>query len=166
MDNDSKDTISKDNVNKDNISKDNVINTDSNEDSKKDVVDLSDGGKSSPEATAEDESAVKIHVEVLQSDDSSSEESKSDSIWTNNLLSSCAEADDDEHNVSSGQQANTTLTFTENFENRKIVPPSLLEHYVSMTEPSKAQTIDGELPRHCAFTLPGVALALGRNNWH
>merc|ERR1719193_2210133 len=71
MDNDSKDTISKDNVNKDN-----VINTDSNEDSKKDVVDLSDGGKSSPEATAEDESAVKIHVEVLQSDDSSSEESK------------------------------------------------------------------------------------------
>ena len=35
-----------------------------------------------------------------------------------------------------------------------------------MTEPSKAQTIDGELPRHCAFTLPGVALALGRNNWH
>jgi len=207
MDNDSKDTISKDNVNKDNISKDNVINTDSNEDSKKDVVDLSDGGKSSPEATAEDESAVKIHVEVLQSDDSSSEESKSDSIWTNNFFSSseeaddgeeedntaspqrtaiveddtspigsspfmnvtpssCADSDDDEHNVSSGQQANTTLTFTENFENQKIVPPSLLEHYVSMTEPSKAQTIDGELPRHCAFTLPGVALALGRNNWH
>ena len=35
-----------------------------------------------------------------------------------------------------------------------------------MTEPSKAQTIDGELPRHCAFTLPGVVLALGRDNWH
>lgn len=35
-----------------------------------------------------------------------------------------------------------------------------------MVEPSKAQTIDGELPRHCAFTLPGVALALGRQNWH
>ena len=35
-----------------------------------------------------------------------------------------------------------------------------------MTEPSKAQTIDGELPRHCAFTLPGVVLALGRDNWY
>lgn len=35
-----------------------------------------------------------------------------------------------------------------------------------MTEPNKTQTIDGELPRHCAFTLPGVVLALGRDNWH
>ena len=34
-----------------------------------------------------------------------------------------------------------------------------------MTEPSKAHTIDGDLPRHCAFTLPGVALTLGRKNW-
>ena len=35
-----------------------------------------------------------------------------------------------------------------------------------MTEPTKAQTIDTELPRHCAFTLPGVILALGKDNWH
>lgn len=35
-----------------------------------------------------------------------------------------------------------------------------------MTEPNKIQTIDGELPRHCAFTLPGVVLALGSDNWH
>jgi len=34
-----------------------------------------------------------------------------------------------------------------------------------MTEPSKAQTIDGELPRHCAYTLPGVVLALGAEHW-
>ena len=49
---------------------------------------------------------------------------------------------------------------------KNIVPTALLEHYISMTEPSKAQTIDGELSRHCAFTLPGVVLALGRENWN
>ena len=35
-----------------------------------------------------------------------------------------------------------------------------------MTEPAKAQTIDTELARHCAFTFPGAVLALGKDNWH
>ena len=35
-----------------------------------------------------------------------------------------------------------------------------------MTEPTKAQTIDTELARHCAFTFPGAVLALGKDNWH
>lgn len=34
-----------------------------------------------------------------------------------------------------------------------------------MTEPAKAQTIDTEIVRHCAFSLPAVALTLGRKNW-
>lgn len=34
-----------------------------------------------------------------------------------------------------------------------------------MTEPAKAQTIDTEIVRHCAFSLPAVALTLGRTNW-
>lgn len=45
------------------------------------------------------------------------------------------------------------------------MPPALLEHYISMTEESKAKTIDGELPRHCAYTMPGVVLALGAEHW-
>ncbi|XP_065064452.1 serine/threonine-protein phosphatase 4 regulatory subunit 1-like isoform X2 [Rhopilema esculentum] len=46
-----------------------------------------------------------------------------------------------------------------------VIPPPLLEHYISMTEPTKAQTIDTELARHCAFTFPGAVLALGKENW-
>lgn len=34
-----------------------------------------------------------------------------------------------------------------------------------MTEPAKAQTIDTEIARHCAFSFPAVALTLGRKNW-
>lgn len=36
---------------------------------------------------------------------------------------------------------------------------------MSMTEPSKAQTIDTEITRHCAFSFPAVTLTLGRHNW-
>ncbi|XP_015774823.1 PREDICTED: serine/threonine-protein phosphatase 4 regulatory subunit 1-like isoform X1 [Acropora digitifera] len=46
-----------------------------------------------------------------------------------------------------------------------VIPQPLLDHYISMTEPAKAQTIDTEIVRHCAFSLPAVALTLGRKNW-
>ncbi|KAK6320871.1 hypothetical protein J4Q44_G00078470 [Coregonus suidteri] len=42
----------------------------------------------------------------------------------------------------------------------------LLEQYLSMTDPAQAQTVDTEIAKHCAFSLPGVALTLGRQNWH
>lgn len=78
-----------------------------------------------------------------------------------------AGASDDEMDTSDTNTSYTKLNVDlEILKNQRIVPPALLEHYISMVEPSKAQTIDGELPRHCAFTLPGVALALGRHNWH
>ncbi|ELV12752.1 Serine/threonine-protein phosphatase 4 regulatory subunit 1 [Tupaia chinensis] len=31
---------------------------------------------------------------------------------------------------------------------------------------SKVQTVDTEIAKHCAYSLPGVALTLGRQNWH
>ena len=46
-----------------------------------------------------------------------------------------------------------------------IVPQLLVDHYVSMIDPSRAQTVDNEIARHCAFSLPAVALTLGRSNW-
>ncbi|XP_064122974.1 LOW QUALITY PROTEIN: serine/threonine-protein phosphatase 4 regulatory subunit 1-like [Macrobrachium nipponense] len=46
-----------------------------------------------------------------------------------------------------------------------IVPKTLLEHYISMTDPVRAETVDNELTRHCAYSLPAVALTLGRENW-
>ena len=46
-----------------------------------------------------------------------------------------------------------------------IVPQLLVDHYVSMTDPSRAQTVDTDIARHCAFSFPAVALTLGRANW-
>nr|CAD7585782.1 unnamed protein product [Timema genevievae] len=46
-----------------------------------------------------------------------------------------------------------------------IVPQMLIDHYVSMTHPWQAQKIDTEIAHHCAFSLPAVALTLGRENW-
>ncbi len=48
---------------------------------------------------------------------------------------------------------------------QNIVPQLLIDHYVSMVDPSRAQTVDSEIARHCAFSLPAVALTLGRYNW-
>ena len=48
---------------------------------------------------------------------------------------------------------------------QSIVPQLLVDHYVSMIDPSRAQTVDNEIARHCAFSLPAVALTLGRSNW-
>ncbi|XP_014642807.1 PREDICTED: serine/threonine-protein phosphatase 4 regulatory subunit 1-like [Ceratotherium simum simum] len=47
-----------------------------------------------------------------------------------------------------------------------IIPQPLLEQYVSMTDPARAQTVDTDIAKHCAYSLPGVALTLGRQNWH
>ncbi|XP_059088658.1 serine/threonine-protein phosphatase 4 regulatory subunit 1-like isoform X1 [Tigriopus californicus] len=48
---------------------------------------------------------------------------------------------------------------------QSIVPQSLIDHYVSMIDPSRAQTVDTDISRHCAYSLPAVALTLGRANW-
>ena len=46
-----------------------------------------------------------------------------------------------------------------------IVPQLLIDHFVSMIDPSRAQTVDSDIARHCAFSLPAVALTIGRSNW-
>ncbi|KAM9525090.1 serine/threonine-protein phosphatase 4 regulatory subunit 1-like isoform 5-T5 [Salvelinus alpinus] len=50
--------------------------------------------------------------------------------------------------------------------NQNVIPQQLLDQYLSMTDPAQAQTVDTEIAKHCAFSLPGVALTLGRQNWH
>lgn len=47
-----------------------------------------------------------------------------------------------------------------------VIPQALLDQYISMTDPSRAQTVDTEIAKHCAYSLPGVTLTLGRQNWH
>jgi len=48
---------------------------------------------------------------------------------------------------------------------QSIVPQLLIDHYVSMIDPSRAQTVDTDIARHCAYSMPAVALTLGRANW-
>lgn len=49
---------------------------------------------------------------------------------------------------------------------QNVIPEILLKYYLSMTM-TKSQTEfhESELARHCAYSLPGVALTLGRKNW-
>uniref|UniRef100_A0A8C5J5R7 Putative WW-binding domain-containing protein n=1 Tax=Junco hyemalis TaxID=40217 RepID=A0A8C5J5R7_JUNHY len=56
------------------------------------------------------------------------------------------------------------LAFTKHLTD--IIPQPLLDQYLSMTDPARAQTVDTEIAKHCAYSLPGVALTLGRQNWH
>ncbi|XP_045430221.1 serine/threonine-protein phosphatase 4 regulatory subunit 1 isoform X4 [Pipistrellus kuhlii] len=64
----------------------------------------------------------------------------------------------------------TSSSFSADEERRPkvqdVVPQALLDQYLSMTDPSRAQTVDTEIAKHCAYSLPGVALTLGRQNWH
>ena len=46
-----------------------------------------------------------------------------------------------------------------------VIPQGLLEHYLSMTDPLRAQTVDAEIAKHCAYSLPAVAYTLGRRHW-
>uniref|UniRef100_T1IHI6 WW-binding domain-containing protein n=1 Tax=Strigamia maritima TaxID=126957 RepID=T1IHI6_STRMM len=50
-------------------------------------------------------------------------------------------------------------------EKQNIVPGELLEHYVTMSDPTQMQLVDNEIPRYCAYSLPAVAMTLGRKNW-
>lgn len=49
---------------------------------------------------------------------------------------------------------------------QSVIPQPLLDNFLSMTDPSRKQTVDNEITMHCAYSLPGVAYTLGRNNWH
>ncbi|XP_045192061.2 serine/threonine-protein phosphatase 4 regulatory subunit 1-like isoform X1 [Mercenaria mercenaria] len=50
-------------------------------------------------------------------------------------------------------------------QQQDIVPQSLLENYLGMIDPSRAQTVDTEITKYCAYNLPAVAYTLGRENW-
>ncbi|XP_023563295.1 serine/threonine-protein phosphatase 4 regulatory subunit 1 isoform X2 [Octodon degus] len=65
------------------------------------------------------------------------------------------------------QQKLEPTTLEENKSNlQDVIPQPLLDEFVSMTDPARAQTVDTNIAKQCAYSLPGVALALGRQNWH
>ncbi|KAH9370584.1 hypothetical protein HPB48_002485 [Haemaphysalis longicornis] len=55
-----------------------------------------------------------------------------------------------------------SVAFNEASEGARV---HLLERYLTMTDPSFAQSLDPEIGRHCAHSLPAVALTLGRRFW-
>ncbi|XP_055943311.1 serine/threonine-protein phosphatase 4 regulatory subunit 1-like isoform X2 [Argiope bruennichi] len=68
---------------------------------------------------------------------------------------------DDETSVNKGEPPpGARLSPTD----QDIVPPELLVQYLCMTDGSNSAT-DTEIARHCAYSLPAVALTLGRQYW-
>ncbi|XP_059426514.1 serine/threonine-protein phosphatase 4 regulatory subunit 1-like [Carassius carassius] len=90
--------------------------------------------------------------------------------------SSQVQVDDSEHsreesvlieNVEEDKDSDTAkMCEEEKSKFQNVIPQQLLDQYLSMTDPTRAQTVDTEIAKHCAFSLPGVALTLGRQNWH
>ncbi len=46
-----------------------------------------------------------------------------------------------------------------------IVPQNLMDFYLQMTDPYYVETVDAEITRHCAYSLPAVVCTLGREHW-
>ncbi|RWS27028.1 hypothetical protein B4U80_05346, partial [Leptotrombidium deliense] len=63
------------------------------------------------------------------------------------------------------QQVNSQPYSVKAVLKQNIIPSELLEHYLNMINPINYQTIDPELSHHCAYSLPAVALTLGRKYW-
>ncbi|XP_012625909.1 serine/threonine-protein phosphatase 4 regulatory subunit 1-like isoform X1 [Microcebus murinus] len=68
--------------------------------------------------------------------------------------------------LETGQRHDPILLEENKSKLQDIIPQPLLDQYVSMTDPARAQTVDTDIAKHCAYSLPGVALTLGRQNWH
>lgn len=68
-------------------------------------------------------------------------------------------------NTAMHQPINASYHFKKPQFSQDIIPNDLLEHYLSMTNPIHYQNVDPELTHHCAYSLPAVALTLGRRNW-
>uniref|UniRef100_A0A8C0H628 Putative WW-binding domain-containing protein n=1 Tax=Chelonoidis abingdonii TaxID=106734 RepID=A0A8C0H628_CHEAB len=95
-----------------------------------------------------------------------------------NTLSSSSFQDDVSNQSTTKEQHNGTIEFLKKEQHNSpliedgksklqdIIPQPLLDQYLSMTDPARAQTVDTEIAKHCAYSLPGVALTLGRQNWH
>lgn len=50
-----------------------------------------------------------------------------------------------------------------NFQN--IVPQNLMDYYLQMIDPYYIETVDAEITRHCAYSLPAVVCTLGKEHW-
>ncbi|KZC08405.1 PREDICTED: serine/threonine-protein phosphatase 4 regulatory subunit 1-like [Dufourea novaeangliae] len=52
-----------------------------------------------------------------------------------------------------------------NYNKQEIVPNHLIDSFLSMAEPEHCLDMGADIPHHCAFSFPAVALTLGRKKW-
>ena len=59
---------------------------------------------------------------------------------------------------SSSKRSSITLS-------QSVVPQNLMDYYLQMTDPYYVETVDAEITRHCAYSLPAVVCTLGKEHW-
>ncbi|XP_009075822.1 PREDICTED: serine/threonine-protein phosphatase 4 regulatory subunit 1-like [Acanthisitta chloris] len=121
--------------------------------------------------TIADETAVPDAVCSQVEEDTCSPPPSQDNISDQSATSALNSTDSEEQHrgtsvfLRKGQENNPPLE-DDKSKLQDIIPQPLLDQYLSMTDPARAQTVDTEIAKHCAYSLPGVALTLGRQNWH
>uniref|UniRef100_A0A671K465 Serine/threonine-protein phosphatase 4 regulatory subunit 1-like n=1 Tax=Sinocyclocheilus anshuiensis TaxID=1608454 RepID=A0A671K465_9TELE len=119
--------------------------------------------------------AAQLESQTEDADESVSESNGSTGSPTSDELSAMSELSLTDAQISDSPSSSPVLVddseHTKMCEEEKskvqnVIPQQLLDQYLSMTDPARAQTVDTEIAKHCAFSLPGVALTLGRQNWH
>ncbi|XP_056605841.1 serine/threonine-protein phosphatase 4 regulatory subunit 1 isoform X1 [Triplophysa dalaica] len=122
---------------------------------------LSDSNGSVGSPTSEELSAMSelslTDAQISDSPSTSPVDDSEPSSEESELIENVEEAKDSDINKSSEEEKSKV---------QNVIPQQLLDQYLSMTDPARAQTVDTEIAKHCAFSLPGVALTLGRQNWH
>ncbi|XP_050169926.1 serine/threonine-protein phosphatase 4 regulatory subunit 1-like isoform X2 [Myiozetetes cayanensis] len=121
--------------------------------------------------TISDEAAVSDAACTQVQEDTPSSPASQENISDHSTTSLLKSTDSEEHHRGSSVFVRKEPENNPPFEDDKsklqdIIPQPLLEQYLSMTDPARAQTVDTEIAKHCAYSLPGVALTLGRQNWH
>uniref|UniRef100_A0A8C1G0T3 WW-binding domain-containing protein n=1 Tax=Cyprinus carpio TaxID=7962 RepID=A0A8C1G0T3_CYPCA len=101
--------------------------------------------------------AAELESQREDADESVSESNSCTGSPTSDELSAMSELSLTDAQISDSPSSSPVLN---------VIPQQLLDQYLSMTDPTRAQTVDTEIAKHCAFSLPGVALTLGRQNWH
>uniref|UniRef100_A0A673JKV2 Serine/threonine-protein phosphatase 4 regulatory subunit 1-like n=1 Tax=Sinocyclocheilus rhinocerous TaxID=307959 RepID=A0A673JKV2_9TELE len=105
--------------------------------------------------------AAQLESQTEDADESVSESNGSTGSPTSDELSAMSEL-----SLTDTQISDSPSSSPEKSKVQNVIPQQLLDQYLSMTDPARAQTVDTEIAKHCAFSLPGVALTLGRQNWH
>ncbi|XP_017929481.1 serine/threonine-protein phosphatase 4 regulatory subunit 1 isoform X1 [Manacus vitellinus] len=121
--------------------------------------------------TISDEAAVSDAACTQVQEDSPSSPASQENISDHSVTSLLKSTDSEEQHRGTSvflrkEQENNPPFEDDKSKFQDIIPQPLLDQYLSMTDPARAQTVDTEIAKHCAYSLPGVALTLGRQNWH